>query len=163
MAFSRINKKTKKPEDLEHAYNYALFLLGLSMRTEAEIKRKMELRGYVAKIIIGTIKKLYEEKLLDDHNYTEVYINNLKQYKNFGYYGIRKKLMEKQLPKTDIEELLEQELTLEEELKLGKRLLQKELGASYKKTQLTQEQKQKFGRRLQSRGFRMDIISKLLF
>jgi len=155
--------KTKQPDSVEHAYNYALFLLGLSMRTESEMRRKMALRGYQESVIEQVIKQLYEEKLLDDRNYAEVYMRNLKEYKTLGYYGIRKKLMEKQLPPHDIEELLEQDMTPEEELKSAHKLMAKELKAEYNKAALTQEQKQKLARKLQARGFRMDVISKLLF
>ena len=155
--------KTKEPDSLEHAYNYALYLLGLSMRTEAEMRRKMTVRGYTEDVTEQVIKQLHSEKLLDDRNYAEVYIRNLKEHRTLGYYGVRKKLMEKQLPAQDIAELLERDITPEEELKSGKKLLQKELGSDYQKAVFTQEQKQKLARKLQARGFRTDVISKLLF
>ncbi len=162
MAFHKPSQ-TKQPDSVEHAYNYAIFLLGLSMRTESEMRRKMIVRGYQENVVEDVIKKLYEEKLLDDRHYAEVYINNLKEYRTLGYYGIKKKLMEKQLPKNDIEELLEQEVTPEEELKSGKKLIRKELGPDYKKSKLDQATKQKLARKLQARGFRMDTIAKLVF
>jgi regulatory protein len=155
--------KTKEPDSAEHAYNYALYLLGLSMRTEAEMRRKMTVRGYNEDIIEQVIQQLYGEKLLDDRNYVEVYIRSLKEYRTLGYYGIRKKLMEKLLPKDDIEKLLDRDFSPEEELKSGKKFMGKELKAGYKKAELTREQKQKLARKLQARGFRMDTISKLLF
>ncbi len=148
---------------MEHAYNYAIFLLGLSMRTENEMRRKMTVRGYQAGVIEQVVKQLYDEKLLDDRHYAEVYINSLKEYRTLGYYGIKKKLMEKQLPKQDIEELLEQEMTPEQELKSGKKLMHKERGPDYKKSSLSQADKQKLARKLQARGFRMDAIAKLIF
>ncbi len=161
MAFNK-SSKTKQPDSLEHAYNYAIFLLGLSMRTENEMRRKMTLRGYNPDIIEQTISKLYEEKLLDDHHYAEVYINSLREYRTFGFYGIKKKLLEKQLPKNDIEELLDSELPLEEEIKIAQKLLIKELGNDYKKSNFTQIDKQKLARKLQAKGFRMDVIMKLV-
>src|SRR5687767_2416928 len=83
--------KTKQPDSVEHAYNYAIFLLGLSMRTEFEMRRKMAVRGYQEDVIEAVITQLYQEKLLDDRHYAEVYINNLKEYRTLGYYGIKKK------------------------------------------------------------------------
>lgn len=154
--------KTKEPDSVEHAYNYALFLLGLSMRTEFEMKRKMTMRGYHADIVDQTVTKLYEEKLLDDQRYAEVYLNNLREYRSFGYYGIKKKLTEKHLPKEVIEKLLERELTVDQELEIGQRFMAKELGKETKAS-LLQEEKQKLARKLQTRGFRTEIISKLLF
>ena len=155
--------KTKEPDSPEHAYNYAVYLLGLSMRTEAEMRRKMTLRGYTGDVVEQTIKRLYEDKLLDDSNYAETYLRNLKEYRTLGYYGVRKKLLEKQLPAAEVEQLLAQDFTAADELASGKKLLQKELGADYKKSELTQEQKQKLARKLQARGFRSDVISRLLF
>jgi len=162
MVFNK-SSKTKQPDSLEHAYNYAIFLLGLSMRTEFEMRRKIIMRGYRANIAEDIIKKLYDEKLLDDRHYAEVYINNLKQYRTLGYYGIKKKLMEKLLPENYVEELLDLEITPEEELKSGKKFINKELGIDYKKSALTQEQKQKLARNLRARGFRTDTIAKLVF
>ena len=155
--------KTKQPDSVDHAYNYALFLVGLSMRTESEMRRKMAVRGYNENVIKQVIKQLYAEKLLDDRNYAEVYIRNLKEYRSFGFYGIKKKLMEKNLPAGDIEELLETELTPAEELKIGKKFMAKELRGDYKKSDLTQEAKQKLARKLQARGFRGDAVAKLIF
>ena len=164
MESSRKYKKSlKDPESVDHGYNYAIFLLGLSMRTENEMRRKMELRGYAAQVVENVIKQLYNEKLLDDRNYAEVYVRNLKQFRSLGFYGIKKKLMEKRLPTADIEDLLKSEITLEEELKLGKKFLGKEMKADYKKSLVTLENKQKLARKLQARGFRSDIIAKLLF
>lgn len=131
------------------------------MRTENEIQRKLTLRGYHPDVIQQTLGKLYKEKLLDDKHYAEVYLNNLKEYRSFGYYGIKKKLLEKHLSQAIIEQLMEQEVTADEELNIGKKFLQKELGPG-KKT-LDQVQKQKLARKLQARGFRNDIIAKLVF
>lgn len=154
--------KTKQPDSVEHAYNYALFLLGLSMRTEFEMQRKMKVRGYNPDVVEQVMSKLFEEKLLDDYHYAEVYLNNLKEYRTFGYFGIKKKMLEKHLSKETVEGLLEQELTFEEELKIAKRLMGKELG-DYKKSELSQLQKQKLAGKLQARGFRGDIVAKLLW
>jgi regulatory protein len=162
MGFNKPSK-TKQPDSVEHAYNYAIFLLGLSMRTENEMRRKMTLRGYQEDVVEQGIKQLYDEKLLDDRHYAEVYITSLKQYRTLGYYGIKKKLTEKQLPQEDIDELLELEMTPEEELKSAKKLIEKEAGPGYKKSTLAQADKQKLARKLQARGFRMDVIVKLLF
>jgi len=153
---------TKQPDSAEHAYNYAIFLLGLSMRTEFEMRRKLETKGYNTEVIAQTVAKLYEEKLLNDRRYAEVYLNSLKEYRTFGFYGIKKKLIEKHLPKEIIDRLLEQELTPEQELKIGQKLVAKEIGQD-KTPSLTPEQKQKLARKLQARGFRGDAIAKLIF
>ncbi len=155
--------KVKQPGNYDHAYNYVLFLLGLSIRTEAEICRKMEVRGYDQTIIDQIIAVLLKEKLIDDAHYAEVYVRNLKEYRTFGYYGIKKKLMEKRIPSDIIEQALNQYVTMDEELVVAQKFITKQAGSDFDKTQLTQAQKQKFAQKLQSRGFRSDILSKILF
>ena len=71
------SKPLKKPDDLDHAYDYALFVLNLSMRTESELREKMAKRGYFLEIINQTIERLFKDRYLDDLRYAEVYIEKL--------------------------------------------------------------------------------------
>ena len=50
MAFYK-QSKTKEPENEQKAYEYAVFLLSLQLRTVGEIREKMEKRGYPPAII----------------------------------------------------------------------------------------------------------------
>lgn len=163
----KVKGKTKEPENLKKAYDYAVFLLSLQLRTEGEIISKMKVRGYAEKIIQNTIEQLKENRYLDDQRYAEVYLDNLKKYKTFGYYGIKKKLMEKRLSSSVIENALSEGLSEEEEVKIAKRFLKKlklrsmshkagsAFGGSY-------EEKQKAAARLKSKGFRSTAIQHLL-
>jgi regulatory protein len=145
-------------KNYERAYNYAVYLLSLKLRTEGELREKMKLKKYNPEIIDEVIKKLYEYKYLDDQRYAEVYLENLKKYKNFGYYGIKKKLMEKRLPSSTIEKVLADGLAVDEETKIAQRLIIK-LGTE----KTTQEQKEKLAQKLRARGFRNDVIAKAIF
>jgi regulatory protein len=152
--------KAKNPADHEHAYSYAIFLLSLRLRTEGEIREKMLGRGYLSTVIDQVIAMLIDQKYIDDQRYAEVFLDNLKRYKNFGYYGIKKKLLEKKLSNYLIESVLEEHLTLEDEIDIAKRFLKKEhaaIGA------LNFVEKQKLTQRLRARGFRNEVVSKLLF
>jgi len=145
-------------ENSERAYNYAIYLLGLKLRTEGELREKMRLKKYNAEVVDSVIKILYENNYLDDSRYAEVYLENLKKYKNFGFYGIKKKLMEKRLPLVIIERVLADGLAVDEEIKIAQKLIKK-LGTATK----TQEEKQKLAQKLRARGFRNDVIAKLIF
>ncbi len=152
----------------EKAYGYAIYLLSLKLRTAGEIKEKLRVKGYELLIADEIILRLKENRYLDDESYAQVYLDNLKKYKTFGYYGIKKKLMEKLLPSNIIEKVLNESLNEEEELKIAKRFLQKhELGSMSRKAGSasggTYEEKQKLAQKLKARGFRMGVISKLLF
>lgn len=175
MAYGK-QKKTKEPENAEKAYDYAVFLLSLKLRTVGEVLKKMQGRGYTEAIIENTLLKLKEQKYLNDDRYAEIYLENLKMYKNFGFYGIKKKFMERSLPLTLIEKVLEEGLPVSEEIKIAQRLLKKE-GFAVKAVELDDEvtyttytdrdseenkEKAKLRNRLKSRGFRGEVISKVL-
>jgi len=185
--------KTKEPEDKNKAYEYAVFLLSLQLRTAGEVREKMQKRGYKSEIIEQTINQLLEQKYLNDERYAEVFLDNLKQYKNLGYFGIKRKFLAKKLPAEIIEKILQEGLSLEEELKIAKRYIKKlsspgvilspepayrQAGASEDEESLKfddsenvyntfdetkSRQKQKLFAKLKSRGFRGEVIAKLVF
>src|ERR1700690_2671159 len=112
--------KTKEPNNANKAYEYAVFLLSLQLRTVGEIREKMEKRGYAPAIIENVLGQLHDQKYLDDERYAEVFLDNLKQYKNLGYFGIKKKFMVKKLPGDLIEKVLTEGLSLADELAIAK-------------------------------------------
>jgi len=166
--------KTKEPQNAEKAYEYAVFLLSLKLRTVGEVLKKMADRGYTQAVIEKTVDELKSRKYLDDDRYAEIYLENLKTYRNFGFYGIKKKLMEKKLPMDLVEMLLAESLSLEEEQKIARRLLKKEgfevqaksaeEDAHYRTyDEESSKEKTKLSNRLRARGFRGEVISRLLF
>src|SRR5438132_915882 len=98
--------KTKEPENIEKAYEYAVFLLSLQLRTVGQMLEKMKKRGYGQGVIEKVIDQLKDQKYLDDQRYAEIFLENLKTYRNFGYYGIKKKFLEKRVPQEIIEKIL---------------------------------------------------------
>ena len=172
--FFKKQSKAKEPENVEKAYEYAVFLLSLKLRTIGEVLKKMQGRGYSEKVIEEVIERLKAQKYLDDQRYAEIYLENLKMYKNFGFYGIKKKFMEKKLPPNVIERTLTEGLPPEEEEKIARRFLKKE-GFEIKAKLVNEEvqyrtfdeesgkAKQKTADRLKSRGFRGEVIAKLVF
>jgi regulatory protein len=137
----------------EKAYSYAIYLLGLKLRTEGEIKSKLQIKNFKFQIIEQVILRLKENKYLDDQRYAEVYLDNLKKYKTFGYYGIKKKLMEKRLPSAIIESVLNKALSEEEEKKIAKRFVKK-----FELENMEYKEKQKLAQKMKSKGFRMGVI-----
>jgi regulatory protein len=173
-------------ENFERAYNYAIYLLSLKLRTEGEIREKLKSKKYESKICDAIILQLYENNYLDDSKYALVYLENLKKYKSFGYYGIKKKLMEKKLPSELIEKVLSEGLSIEEEIKIAKRLIGRSKVIGNREAEVTNElpepeentysvktygqekdpveiKKQKTLSKLKSRGFRGGVLSKLMF
>jgi regulatory protein len=170
------SSKTKEPQNAQKAYEYAVFLLSLQLRTVGEVREKMEKRGYTSEVIDKIIGQLLDQKYLDDERYARVFLDNLKQYKNLGYFGIKKKFLMKKLPAELISKVLNEGLSAEDELKIAERFLKKEgvvvrLSAGDSATENfyntfdeeKSKQKQKITAKLKSRGFRGGVIAKLLF
>ena len=168
------SNKTQESENIDKAYEYAIFLLSLNLRTVGEIIGKMKVRGYAEPVIGKIIQQLKALKYLNDRQYAEVFLENLKTYRTLGYYGIKKKFMEKKFPQTLLQSILDEHYTLEEEEIVARRLLKKEGYEPKKKSDNEvryttygeggeDKQKQKLVNRLKSRGFRGEVISKLLF
>ncbi len=182
-------KPLKEPENFGKGYEYAVFLLSLRLRTTGEIREKMLRRGFTVEVIEKVIANLLGHKYLDDQKYAEIFLENLKKYKSFGFYGIKKKMMTKKLPQSIINQVLEEGLPVEEEMKIGKKFIEKNKIANGARQSLTQRgsphspegllvtsQKKKapdyssnlgvrarLAQKLSSRGFRSEVISKLVF
>lgn len=150
--------KTKEPENTEHGYNYALFLLNLRLRTEQEIRYKMQGRGYNSAVIEEVLQRLKSNSYIDDEKFVEALVESFKRYKNFGYYIIQKKLMEKHVPRKLVDILLPNLLTVSGEVDIAKRYLAKE-GLTVSETSF--QARQKIATKLNSRGFRGEVITKI--
>jgi regulatory protein len=156
------SKPLKKPGDVEHAYNYALFLLNLSMRTEGELREKMQRRGYLSEIINEVIVRLKTDRYVNDEHYAEVFIESMKRYKYYGSFMIKKKLFEKKVPKEIIESKLEEFLTEDDERGIAKTYVEKNFGKLSEVRKFEYSEKQKIMRRLMARGFNLDLAKSLV-
>jgi regulatory protein len=187
--------KTKEPNNEAKAYEYAVFLLSLQLRTVGEVREKMTGRGYPPAITENVLGQLISQKYLDDERYARVFLENLKTYKNLGYYGIKKKFLMKKLPPELISKVLDEDLPVAEELKIAKRYLKNlsvpgvilspgiqgdpsrparaeaeeslnpDDGENSYNTfdEEKSKQKQKLSAKLKSRGFRGEVIARLVF
>ena len=171
----KLPSKTKEPDNEQKAYEYAVFLLSLKLRTVGEMIKKMQMRGFSELVIEQIIEQLKAQKYLNDQQYAEIFLENLKAYRNIGYYGIKKKFMEKKVPPALIESLLGEYFSIDEEEKIARRFLKREGFAVKTKSedqavqyrmygdQEQNKEKNKIANRLKSRGFRGEVISKLVF
>ena len=156
------SKPLKKPEDVDHAYDYALFMLNIRMRTETEIREKMATRGYYESVINTVIDRLYADRYLDDERYAEVYIESMKRHKYYGAFMMRKRLYEKKVPKEIIASKLAELLTESDEIEIATRYVEKEFGPVPEVQKFNYDEKQKIMRRLLSRGFGLDVVKRLV-
>lgn len=139
----------------EKIYDKAVKLLSLRLHTTGELSRKLKTRGFAVVEIEPVLRKLEEQKFLDDARFAEIFVDNLKRYKNWGYYGIKAKLLQRQIPAEIAESALKEFFTPEEEGVVACRLIGK------LKRQGRTDWRQLM-RSLSSKGFRSEVIRKVL-
>jgi regulatory protein len=152
---------TKKPDDVEHAYQYAMFVLNLQLRTVGELTEKMANRGYTPAVTQTIIERLLGERFLDDVRYAEMYIDSLKRHRPYGYFQIRIRLQKKLLPKELYETALAEYFSESDEWEVLQRVAKSEYKTLAAVKQLEPKEKQRFMRRLASRGFRISVMQRL--
>ena len=133
-------------------YQKAVELLSLRLHTTGELQKKLKTRGFKDEDIVPILHRLEELDFLNDERFAQIFVDNLKRYKDFGYYGIRAKLAQRQIPSDIAAAALKEFFTAEDESVVAKRLLKKIAKKTY-------EQK---ARALSTRGFRSEILRKVL-
>ena len=145
-----------KPEPtLANARSYALWLLAKGMQTSEILRDKLLQKGYSKKDAATVIQQMTEMKYLDDVNYADVYFRNLLEFKNYGYFGIKLRLMRKKLPTEEVQRVMD-EFSEKKELEIAKKFVSEQEKSSSRSTP------EKLLRMLQNRGFRWPAISQAL-
>src|SRR3989338_5447821 len=137
-------------------YEKAIQLLSIRLHTTGELQQKLAKRGFASNEIVPILKRLEELKFLDDERFAQIFVDNLKRYKDFGYYGIRAKLLKARVPSEMAERALSEFFTVEDEVAVARRL------AAKLKRQGRAEWK-KLTRSLASRGFRTEAVRQVLY
>ncbi len=145
-------------------YDKAVKLLSIRLHTTGELYRKLRSRGFKDRDIRPVLHRLEELKFLDDKRFAEIFVDNLKRYKNFGYYGIKAKLLARKIPSEIAEEALSEFFTFEDEIAVARRFIGKQSarGGSASGGKKRNEQTwEKLARSLQGRGFRNEVIREI--
>lgn len=139
----------------EKIYEKAVKLLSIRMHTTGELLDKLLRKGFKRIDILPILKELEEHKFLDDQKFAEIFVENMKRYKDFGFYGIKAKLLARRIPSDMAEHALAQFFSLADEEALAAKLVSK----------LKRQKRdtfEKLTRSLQGRGFRAEVIRKTL-
>jgi regulatory protein len=136
----------------------SLNLLSYRSRSEDEIRKRLEFKGFSRDIINKVIKKLYNWEYLDDFKFANSWVKHRTERKKpYGSRYIRYELIKKGVSKETIDRVLkdidEQELCL----KAGKEALRR-----YKKKYEGQKLKEHLYGHLVRRGFPITIILDVL-
>ena len=139
----------------ELAYNQAIKYLSVRLHTTGELFDKLRKKKHPKDLAVRVIRRLEEIDFLNDQRFAQIFVENLKRYKSFGYYGIKAKLMQRKIPSEIIVSVLEEFLQVEEEMAVAKRFL-----AKLKRQQ--REGYAKLSRSMASKGFRTEVIREVL-
>jgi regulatory protein len=142
-------------EKYQKAYDQAIKYLTIKFRTVGEIQEKLKLKKYPTDVIMLVLRELERLDFLNDERYAKIFVENLKNYKSFGFYGIKAKLMAKKIPTDMLEEVLDEFFPVEEEIVVARRFVKKLSRAG-------REEYGKVARSLSSKGFRTEVVAKVL-
>ncbi|MBL8031164.1 MAG: regulatory protein RecX [Candidatus Doudnabacteria bacterium] len=150
--------KAKDGNSYDDAYKYAVRLLELQLRSEGELRAKMKQKTYTEAVINQVLESLTKAGFVNDERLIESTIRNFKEYKPYGFSQVKVKLIQRQFPKSLIEQALADFFTPEDEFVVARRLLEKLQGRVRGDTE--QAIKQKLIQRLRSHGFRSQVLFK---
>lgn len=139
----------------QKVYDRAIKFLAVRLHTTGELYAKLKQRGFKPADIRPVLRQMEEQKFLDDQRFAEIFVDNLKRYKDFGYYGIKAKLLQRKIDNDMAEAALAEFYTIEDELVVARRYvgkLKRQGRKDYDKVM----------RSLQSKGFRGEIIRQVL-
>lgn len=139
-------------ERYKKAVAKALSLLNRRSHTSSELKRKLVLKGFAEDEAEAAVAQMKEYELLNDERFAEVFLENLINYKTFGYYMLKLKLKQRGIAEEEITRLLSEKFGLPEELLSARRAVEKS-GKS---------DKLKIGLMLKRKGFRSAVIQEIL-
>jgi len=136
-------------------YDQAVKYLSVRLHTTGELYRKLKQKGYQDALIRPVLRRLEELKFLDDQRFAEIFTDNLKHYKDFGYYGVKTKLLARQIPSDMAEAALRDFYPPADEFAVARRLVAKLKRQGRK-------DREKLTRSLAGKGFRSEVIYKIL-
>lgn len=150
--------KLKADDRVAKAYARMLDYLAHQLRTEKEVRQKMQQLGFEAELIDRIVAKLTAEKLLDDANYAGSYVRTAMRTSLKGPRVIKQKLLQKGISDNDANQALLQ-FTHEQQVLAAKKLSQK-LFHRYQR-QPQQRKVQKVQQGLATNGFSFDIFNEI--
>lgn len=104
--------------DLEQAKQKAVSFIGISKKTENEVRIKLERLDVSYENIDLIINDLTELGYINDEEYVDAYIRQCKRLQKYSIYEIKQRLLQKGIKKDIIESKLENNLDDEYEIQI---------------------------------------------
>jgi regulatory protein len=130
----------------------ALNLLSYRPRSEREIRRRLQRKGYSERAIEEAVQRLLRAKLLDDEEFARYWISNREQFRPRGQFALRQELWRKGVSDRIIDRLLEEVDEAENAYRAATKRLSR-----WQRMDPSERQRKLTGY-LQRRGFSYDVI-----
>lgn len=142
----------QETDAVEKAKESALHLLGYRPRSQAEIQRHLQKKGYTETTIATVLERLTAVDLLNDETFARYWVEQRETFRPRGQLALRQELQQKGIdPKT-----IDRVLADVDETSAAQQVAQKK---AHQLTGLAEADfKRKLGQFLQRRGFPYDII-----
>lgn len=107
--------------DFENAKQKAIKFIGISKKTEYEVKQKLYKLGYNQEITDMVISYLLNIGYIDDTDYVKSYIKQNERFMKYSIFEITQKLLQKGIKK----DIIENEITILEDSNYDKKICEK--------------------------------------
>ena len=107
--------------DFEKEKQKAIKFIGISKKTEYEVKQKLLILGYNQEIVDMVISYLLNIGYIDDIDYVKSYIKQNERFMKYSIFEITQKLLQKGIKK----DIIENEITILEDLEYDNKVYEK--------------------------------------
>jgi len=107
--------------NFENAKQKAIKFIGISKKTEYEVKQKLLILGYNQEIVDMVISYLLNIGYIDDIDYVKSYIKQNERFMKYSIFEITQKLLQKGIKK----DIIENEITILEDLEYDNKVYEK--------------------------------------
>jgi len=107
--------------DFENAKQKAIKFIGISKKTEYEVKQKLYRLGYNQEITDMVISYLLNIGYIDDVDYVKSYIKQNERFMKYSIFEITQKLLQKGIKK----DIIENEITILEDSNYDRKIYEK--------------------------------------
>jgi regulatory protein len=142
--------------DEEHAMDYALRVLGYRPRSETELRRRLERKGYSAQVTDRTLATCMRLGLLDDREFARGWVT---AHPDRGPARLRQDLTIKGINRSLAEEIVQAEMSREDEETAAWEVARRAVRT--RPLPLDREELLRVRRLLQRRGFAFEVVGRV--
>jgi regulatory protein len=99
-------EQLKYGDERNKAYDRAVQFLSFRSRSQAEVIRYLQDKGYVAEVVDHTVSRLLEQNYLNDEEFARFWLQNREQFRPRGRQALRYELRQKGISDQIIETVL---------------------------------------------------------